>query len=378
MRDLLAHADLAGYAGQFVWLELNYDRAENRAFLKKYGANATPTFFILNPQDEQIAATQTGAMSLAELKQFLDRGASVVFATRRAPADVALRKGDALVTQKPEEAAKAYQEALRLSPSSWPRRELAEASLTVALRDSRQWQQCAETAVTEAAHMNRDAMFGRTVVAGMWCLVSAYPAPWCKTQAERLELLAEEALSLPSTVRDHRDELYRTLMYLWLARDDKAEATKWGDRWLDELDAIKPVNDEERSAVDIARVENVQIFGDPERILPALIASERAMPDSWNASLRVAQMESAAKNYDQEIAACDRGLSRMPGPVGSSWLLQTKADALLQQGDRKEARWLLEKALEAAQAIPNGRSRENNMNRIKQALRQSESEDKRR
>ena len=377
MRGLLAHADLARYAGQFVWLELNYDRAENRAFLTKYGANATPTFFIIDPQHEQIVATQTGAMSLAELKEFLDRGASGVFARRQTPADAALMRGDALVTQRPEEAVKAYQEALRLAPAIWPRRELAAASLTVALQDSRQWQQCAETAATEAARMNRDVMFGRTVVAGMWCLDSAYPATWSKAQALRLEPLAKEALSLSTTVRDHRDELYRTLMYLSLARNDKAEAAKWGDRWLDELDATKPVNDEERSAVDIARVENVQVFGDPKRILPALIASEHAMPDNWNASLRVAQMESAAKNYDETIAACDRGLSRAPGPVGRSWLLQTKAHALMQKRDRAEARHVLEKALQAAQSIPNRRSRENNMNSIKEALRQSALEDKR-
>jgi hypothetical protein len=29
--------------------------------------------------------------------------------------------------------------------------------------------------------------------------------------------------------------------------------------------------------VDIARVENIETFGDPKRILPALIASEQAM-----------------------------------------------------------------------------------------------------
>jgi hypothetical protein len=72
----------------------------------------------------------------------------------------------------------------------------------------------------------------------------------------------------------------------------------------------------------------------PKRILPALIASERAMPDNWNASLRVAQMESAAKNYAEAIAACNRGLSRTPCPAGRSWLLQTKADALTQKGQR--------------------------------------------
>jgi tetratricopeptide (TPR) repeat protein len=169
-------------------------------------------------------------------------------------------------------------------------------------------------------------------------------------------------------VRDHRDELYRTLMYLSLSRNDKATAAKWGDRWLDELDAIKPGSDEERSAVDIARVENIQVFGDPKRILPALIASERAMPQSWNASLRVAQMESEAKNYDNAIAACDRGLSRTPGPVGRSWLLQTKADALTQKGQRAEAQRTLIEALQAAQAIPSQSSRDHNLSRIKQKL----------
>jgi tetratricopeptide (TPR) repeat protein len=370
MRGMLASADLDRYAGQFVWLELNYDKAENRGFLAKYGASSTPTFFIIDPQDGQVAATQTGAMAFAELTEFLDRGANGVLAKSQTPADAALKRGDALLAQKPEEAVGAYREALRLAPAKWPPRELAAASLTVALQDSHQLQECAETAATEASAITRDTMFGRTVVAGMWCLDMADPAPWSKTQAARLEPLAKEALSLPATVRDHRDELYRTLMYLSLAREDKTVAAKWGDLWLEELDAIKPANDEERSAVDIARVENIQVFGDPNRILPALVASERAMPDSWNASLRVAQMESAAKNYDLAIAACDRGLARTPGPAGRSWLLQTKADALTQKGQASEAHRALEESLEAARAIPSERSRENNIKRIEKNLGQ--------
>jgi tetratricopeptide (TPR) repeat protein len=370
MRALLASADLARYAGQFVWLELNYDNEENRAFLTKYGASATPTFFIIDPQDGHVGATQTGAMSPAELTEFLDRGANVVRAKTQTPADAALTQGDALLAQKPGEAITAYREALRLAPATWPRRELAAASLAVALQDSHQWQECAEMAATEAADMKRDAMFGRTVVAGMWCLVSADPAPWSKEQAARLEPLAKEALSLSTTVRDHRDELYRTLMYLALSRNDEAGAAKWGDRWLDELDTRKPLNDEDRSAVDIARLENVQVFGDPKRILPALLASERSMPRDWNASLRVAQMESAAKNYDQAIAACERGLARSPGPIGRSWLLRVKAEILTQKGQTAEARRVLEEALQAARDIPGEQSRNNTINRIKQALEQ--------
>src|SRR5690242_2290587 len=113
MRDLLAHADLTRYAGQFVWLELSYDEPRNRDFLSKYGAKATPTFFVINPQGERVAATQTGVMSLPELTGFLERGASVVFASEQAPADVAFTRGDSLLAQQPAEAARAYQQALQ-------------------------------------------------------------------------------------------------------------------------------------------------------------------------------------------------------------------------------------------------------------------------
>jgi len=84
-------------------------------------------------------------------------------------------------------------------------------------------------------------------------------------------------------------------MYLSVARNDSASAAQWGDRGLRYIDAMKPANDEERSAHDIERVEIVTIYGDPARILPQLIASERAVPNDYNASLRVAQMEKAAK-----------------------------------------------------------------------------------
>jgi tetratricopeptide (TPR) repeat protein len=372
MRDLLDKSDLSRYAGQFVWLELNYDAPQNRAFLTKYGAMATPLFFVIDPQDEHVTATQPGAMSLEELKQFLERGASGVLAKNQTPADVALARGDTLRAQQPGEAVKAYQEALRLAPSTWPRRELAQASLVGALQDSSQWQQCAETSAIEATAMTRDAMFGRIVVEGMWCLVSTDPAPWSDAAARKLEPFAEEALSLSITVRDHRDELYRTLMLLSLARNDKTAAGKFGDRWLAELGAIKPTSEDERSALDIARVENVQIFGDPARILPALVASERSMPSNYIASLRLAEAELAAKHYDETIAACGRGLARMPGASGRTWLLQIKAEALLQEGQTAEGRRALQEALQAAQEIPEKTMRDMKVGMISNALKVKE------
>src|SRR5260221_12131009 len=166
MRDLLDHADLSRYAGQFVWLELNYDAPENRAFLTKYGAEATPLFFVIDPRDEHVTATQPGAMSLQELKQFLDRGASGVFAKGQKPADAALARGDTLRTLQPQEAVKAYQEALHLASATSPQVQLAAASLGGALQDDSQCQESPEPAARETAHMRRDTIFARTDVPG--------------------------------------------------------------------------------------------------------------------------------------------------------------------------------------------------------------------
>jgi tetratricopeptide (TPR) repeat protein len=368
MRDLLAHADLARYAGQFVWLELSYDEPRNREFLTRYGAAATPTFFVINPQDEMVVAMQPGVLSLVELKRFLERGATAVLAKTQTPADAELVRGDVLMAEQPAEAARAYVQALQVSAADWPGRELAAASLVRALQDSKQWQPCAETAIKYGAGMKRDELFVRAVAGGMWCLSSAESAPWVETQLKELQPLAEEALSLPITVRDHRDSIYRTLMNIDLALKNKAGALKWGDRWLSELDQIKPRSDDERSALDIARVENLQIIGDPTRILPALRASEKAMPGSYIASLRLAQMEVAAQQYEDAVATCHRGLARRPGALGKAWLLRIEAEALQAKGRQTDARRVLEEALRSAEQIPARTSRENNVAAIKKML----------
>jgi tetratricopeptide (TPR) repeat protein len=371
MRDLLAHADLARYAGQFVWLELSYDEPRNSEFINKYGASATPTFFVINPQDEKVVAMQTGVMSLLELTRFLERGASAVLTKNQTPADAALTRADALMAEQPAEAAKSYLAALQLGAADWAHRELAEVSLIEAFQSSRQWQQCVETATTDGGLMKRDVLFVRTVVSGMWCLASVDPAPWADKQLKILQPLAEEALTLPITVRDHRDSIYRTLMLVEVARKDNEAALKWSSRWLAELDAIKPRGDDERSALDIARVENVQIIGDPARILPALRASEKTMPNNYIASLRLAQTEVAAREYLEAIATCRRGLTRRPGAFGKTWLLEIEAEALEKRGQTSEAHQRLREALKFAAQIPSVQSREQVVATIKKTLKPS-------
>jgi tetratricopeptide (TPR) repeat protein len=237
---------------------------------------------------------------------------------------------------------------------------------------SGQGQPCAETAAAEAALMTRGEQFARVVLAGVACASQEQSAAWAESARKTLEPLAAEAIALPSTLRDHRFQLYQQLMYAADARGDKATLKRWGDLWLKELDAAKPANDDERSALDVARTDAASLLGEPERVIPALAASERLMPTNYNASLRLAQMESEAKHYDEAIAACDRGLRHVTGPLGRSWLLQTKADALAAKGETAAARRVLEEALRAAQQIGAQQARERNVEKILKALKEAE------
>ncbi len=368
MRDTLTDARLARYAGQFVWLELNFDRPENQDFLARHAVVSTPSFFIIDPVSGRVTATQVTAMTFNELTAFLERGETAT-TRNRAPADLVYSEADALLAaNKLAEATTAFRRALRIGGKSWAQRDEAIGSLAWALKSNQQWHECATTAVGQAPHMERGASFGKLVLAGIMCVNQGGSDEWTKSAREILEPLAEEAIALPAIARDHRFELYQNLMMLSDARNDKKRVAILGDRWLAELDATKPKNDDERSALDIARVDVESILGHPGRVLPALAESERAMPTNFNASLRLAQMELFAKRFDDAIGACTRGLAHATGPLGKSWLLQIQADALLGKGDTKAGRLALEKALREAEHISATGPRRNNVATIRKRL----------
>jgi predicted Zn-dependent protease len=110
------------------------------------------------------------------------------------------------------------------------------------------------------------------------------------------------------------------------------------------------------------------VYGDANRIIPALAESERVMPNNYVASLRLAQAQMMASRYADALATINRGLARRPGPAGRSWLLEMKAEVLTQDGKATEAGEALRSALAAAQQIPNPASRKRSTSRMSQTL----------
>jgi len=373
MRVTLADPSLARNAGRFVWLDLNFDKPANKAFLVRHGVMFTPSFFVIDPADDRVVATNIAGMTLIELNAFLDRGEHAVKGSARSPADAALGRGDANLGRGHQaEAADAYRDALRVAAPGWTERDGAVRSLAYALMLSKQYRACADVAVAEAPRMMpRTRFFGSVVMIGLAAAGADARAPWAVAARRTLEPLAMEAVSLPETLRDDRFQLYQQLMHAVELRGEKAAHTPWGVRWLHEIETTKPANDDERTALDVARVDAASAIGQPARVIPALIASEQAMPNNYNASLRLAEMESDAKRYDEAVAACDRGLAHVTGPIGRTWLLQTKAEALTGKGDRTAARRVLDEALRAAREISTPQSRESNVKRVSRMIEET-------
>ncbi len=369
MRVTLADATLARQAGRFVWLELDYDKEANQAFLAGHGVAWTPAFFVLDPADERATATQFGGMTLPELNRFLDQGESGVKGKARSPAYAALARGDERAGHgRPAEAAASYREALRIAGPKWPERAHAVDALISTLQVARDTQACAETAAAEAPGMARERSFASVVHVGLGCANSGRAAPWAEAARKILEPLAAEAAAVPTALRDDRFEIYQQMMVAADRRGDAETRNRWGRIWLAEIDATTPTNDDERTALDIARVDAVSILGEPALALPALAASERAMPDNYTASARLAAIAADAGRYDDALAACDRALAHASGPMGRTMLFMTKAQAWDGKREPAKARAALEDALTAASAIGDKRIRDNHVAMIKRMI----------
>jgi len=369
MRATLASAALARYAGRFVWLELDFDKPVNEAFIKGHGVTFTPTVLVLDPADERATAAKLGGLTLSEVGQFLERGEHGVKERASKPADAALARADEMMgSGRLTDAGAAYREALRLAGPDWPERNQGVASLTKALAMTRDSQGCAETAAAAAVTMPRGPAFATTVLNGYGCAGAGGATPWAEAARKTLEPLAIEALGVSTVSRDNHFQLLQQLMYGAMSRGDSTQVSRWGERWLSEIDAIAPADDDERSALDIARVDAARLMNEPARVIPALIASERAMPTNYNASMRLAEMAAEAERYDEALEACERALAHVTGPTARCWILETKANALVGKGDPAAARKVLEEALESARTIGNERTRDRQVRQLTRAI----------
>jgi len=352
---VLNDAALAKHAGRFAWLSINTEESRNADFVERLGVEGYPTFLVLDGATGEVALRWAGSLTTPEFERLLDDGERAVAASGGSPADAALARADRLAAEgKTAEAAAAYTESLGLAPAGWTGRGRAVASLLSVIQKTGDLEQCAALARRETPGLERGPAFAGAAAAGLGCAADApEDAAWRAAAMTELEGLVVESLALDSVLADDRSSAYGMLVDLRDGRGDEAGAKEMAGRWLNflEAQAAAASSVEARAAFDSHRVGAALALGDPARAVPALLASERDLPDDYNPPARLAVLYRELGRHDDALVSSRRALDLAYG-ARKLRIYDTRADIYTKMGDPAAAKRTLDEALAYADTLP--------------------------
>jgi tetratricopeptide (TPR) repeat protein len=365
---------LERYAGQFVWLSLDVEKAENAAYKKRYGVDALPTYLVLDPKTEKVALRWVGGASVPQLVRVLgDATAAVRGRIPAGAAEASLARADKLYGESDyAKAAAAYREAIDKAPAGWSRYGRAVESLLYALYQTQDYAGCARLARDAWPRLKKTSSAANVAASGLSC---ATELP--KEDAKRGELVSylaaasREILASPrrDLAADDVSAVYETLAAEREDAKDEAGAKKILQERATFLEkaAAKAKTPDARAVFDSHRLGTYLELGEPERAVPMLQASERDLPNDYNPPARLAAAYRAMKKYDDALAASDRALAKAYGPRKLG-ILQTRADIYKEKGDLASARKTIEEAVRLAESLPEGQRSDRTIAALKKRL----------
>jgi tetratricopeptide (TPR) repeat protein len=363
---------LQRHAGQFVWLSLDVEKAQNALYKKKYGANALPMYFVVDPKTEKVALRWVGGASVPQLQKVLADGLTAVKGGGRGVEDVLARADRSYAAADYAKAAADYREALRLAPPGWSRSARVTESLLYAQYETKDWAGCAKAARDAWPRLRATTSAANVAASGLSCALEL-PAedPSRADLVKSLAAASREIITAPrkDLAADDVSAVYETLAS---EREDakdeegKRKVLQERARFL-EAAAARAKNPEARAVFDSHRLGTYLELGEPERALPMLQASERGLPDDYNPPARLALTYKAMKRYDDAIAASDRALAKTYGPRKLG-ILQTRSDIYKEKGDTAAARKTIEQAVELAESLPEGQRSERAISALRKKL----------
>ncbi len=342
-------------AGRFVWLSINTEKRENAGVLGKYPVKVWPSFYVIDPASERIVFRWVGGATTPQMQRILDDGAK---AAGKAPsAGLALTDADRhFADGEYAEAAASYRDALKtLRPSSPSYARTVESHL-FALSSSGQPEACAAAARDAFGSLRSTPSAANVAGSGLDCALSMKDGD--PKKAGLVAALAADARSViegPKTglAADDVSAVYQTLADERKAAKDEAGERKLLEGWISYLEgeAAPAATPAERTVFDAHRVSACLALGQPERVVTALLASEKDFPEDYNPPQRLAIAYGAMKRYDDALAASDRAMERAYGPR-KLVVYRTRVDLLQKKGDAEAARKTLEEMLAYAEALP--------------------------
>ncbi|HEY3203510.1 MAG TPA: tetratricopeptide repeat protein [Thermoanaerobaculia bacterium] len=363
---------LSRHAGQFVWLSIDTEKAQNASFVKKYPIRAWPSFYVIDPNKETIALRWVGGATVSQLEKIFADG---IRAARGKPkgADEALARADLLYgAGKYAEAAPAYREALRLMPRDAPQYARAAESLLFCLQSTDQHSECVRLARESLPRLRQTASAANLAGSGLDCALALPAAAPGRAEAiaalesEASAVIADRKLALAA---DNRSALYGSLVSAREDAKDEEGSRRIARDWVAYLDgeAARVASAEQRTALDPNRLNAYRAAGEIEKAVPMLAQSEKDFPDDYNPPARLAYVYLHLKRYDEALAASDRALSLVYGPRKIR-VFSTLADIHKAKGDTEAAKKTLEDALAYAESLPPGQRSDSAIASLKKRL----------
>src|SRR6266850_1374579 len=164
---------LARHAGQFVWFEIDTEKAKNAPFRERYPIPALPSYFVLDPVAERVALRWVGGATVAQLDRLLDEGALVLKGgepggPEARDANAALAEADRLYGDgKDAQAAAAYLRAVQAAPEGWPRLGRSVEALMFALSRAEDWTTTDSAAAVLYPHLRGTNSAASVAAAGL-------------------------------------------------------------------------------------------------------------------------------------------------------------------------------------------------------------------
>jgi tetratricopeptide (TPR) repeat protein len=343
---------LSSRAGQFVWLALDYENPKNTAAFAAVPTNAFPSFYVLDGQSGKVVKRWVGGMTLPQLHAFLDEA-------RVASADTPLGRADALYgAANYADAATAYNDILRDLPPTDPAYHRVVESLMYALSTTDQNTAClalADRVLPQLGTSTSAASIAGSALGAALALPDS--APGRADAIARYEPLTKKLLEDPSILMsdDDRSSTYGELVDARHDAKDDAGAHAVAEQWAAYLEAAaaRAKTPDEHAVFDPHRLSVYLELGTPEKALPMLSASEKALPDDYNPPVRLAVAYNAMKRWDDALAACDRATKLAYGPRKYR-IYVARTDAYVGKGDTEGARTTLSEAIAYMNALPEG------------------------
>ncbi|HUM02822.1 MAG TPA: hypothetical protein VL084_11070 [Thermoanaerobaculia bacterium] len=346
---------LGRQAGRFVWLSVDTEKRENAAVLARFPVKVWPSFYVIDPATEKIVFRWVGGATAPQMQRILDDGAKAA-GGGKAPATL-LANADRLFAEgKNAEAAGAYREALKALRPDSPSYARTVESLLFALSSSDQHEACAVVARDAFASLRSGPSAANVAGSGLDCALSMKEGdPRKAGLVSELAAQARSVLEGPKAglAADDVSALYQTVAEERKAAKDEAGERKVLEAWASYLEgeAAKAKTSAERTVFDAHRTTVCLALGQPERVVPALLASQNDFPDDYNPPQRLAIAYGAMKKYDDALAASDRAMERAYGPR-KLVVYRTRVDLLKKKGDSGAARKTLQEMLAFAEALP--------------------------